>query len=565
MSLQGSIEDLGVAELLYVVGVSRRSGLLRLEGPRSRYEILFREGAVIAARQGREAGSLKQLLVQRQLADATHLAVLERQASREGRPLLELLEAEGVIEAGALEDLLRSEVQRVLESALDLGEGTFDFELLKDDRRGAGEGFGSLRLTEGVLPGRIPAVAERSRAGLSSGLSLPKTGSGRRAELLVDDSSISLPALPAAELRPSGGREEDDDRPLALVSLGWPALGRELQPALEAAGLSVVRPRTPAEVAERVLAAGRSGRPVSVVADVSLSAAPGLELIARAKLAARSARTLLVLDGRSTPAQLAAHRERALGLGVTHVVVPSAADEEEDRAQAVAQELLELLLAPPPRDEEAEPEPVHALPAEAGGLPDWLQGDREEPNRLSELPMQAQQARLATRLRELASLRMAAELAARLLQVALEYAPRAALFLPRGDFVRAFGAGARSVGAHRLLAARLPELLLPPDDADLPCACLRDGKSRRVPGALAGAQLLAALGEPRPAELAGLPLQVKGRSFAVLTLDDHGEERLPELAALQEFAAGLAPILSEALQRDAGRAEVRRLRAAAGR
>ena len=51
MSLQGSIEDLGVAELLYVVGVSRRSGLLRLEGAKGHYEILFREGAVVAARR----------------------------------------------------------------------------------------------------------------------------------------------------------------------------------------------------------------------------------------------------------------------------------------------------------------------------------------------------------------------------------------------------------------------------------------------------------------------------------------------------------------------------------
>ena len=207
MSLKGNIEDLGVAELLYMVGISRRSGLLHLEGRDGEHELLFRAGRVVAARDRQAPGSLRELLVRRNLIDATHLAVLERQAARQGTPLGELLAEEGVLALGALDGHLTREVERAMEVALALREGSFSFELIGDDDASVLERFGGLVLAQGIEPATLPAVAERQASGgfsgLGSGLSLPRSEASRQVELLVDDSSIrSVPPAFATAIDP---------------------------------------------------------------------------------------------------------------------------------------------------------------------------------------------------------------------------------------------------------------------------------------------------------------------------------------------------------------------------
>lgn len=573
MSLQGNVEDLGVAELLYMVGISRRSGLLHLDGRDGEHEVLFRRGTIVAARDRKAPGSLRELFVRVNLVDETHLSVLERQAARQGVPLADLLAEEGVVAHGSLDEHLRVDVERAVEGALALREGSFSFELIDDADPSILERFGGLVLADGLEPAKLPAVAARGGSGglggLGSGVSLPRSEGGRRAELLVDDSSISLPVLPltgenrrqasvrAAESAPASSR------PHVLIALSWTELGRRLQSRLESHHVTVLRPKTVSEAAERVMRLTAAGAPVTLVGDATLNTLPGAELLARAKLADRGVRVVLLLDPRGTPAQMAAHRERAARLGATHVVLLPPGEQEAD-AETAARELAELL-EPDAQRPAGEPEAIHPLPDEPEPAPDWP-GTRAEPDVVLGLTaVDSQDSRLATLLREVLASRAAVELALELLEVAGEYAPRATLWVPAaGATVRGFGVTSEDAGVQARLSSSLPRLRLPARDADLPCACLRDGKSRRVPAPLAGAGLAAALGEPAAKQVAGIPLLAGGSPVACLVLDDAGQaERLPPLQALERFVAGLSPALGDALARDRANAEARRLRAEA--
>jgi hypothetical protein len=572
VSLKGNVEDLGVAELLYMVGISKRSGLLHLDGRDGEHEVLFRSGRIVAARDRKAPGSLRELFVRVNLIDDTHLSVLERQAARQGVPLAELLSEEGVVATGTLDGHLRQDVERAVDAALALTEGTFSFELIKDGDPAVVERFGGLVMSEGLDPSKLPAVAERGGSGglggLGSGVSLPRSEGTRRVELLVDASQISLPVLPASEHHRHGeaqraaGEAPASRRPHVLVALAWTEFGRRLQARLEAREMTVLRPRSISEAAERVMRLSEAGVPVTLVGDATLGSLPGAELLARAKLADRAVRVVLLLDPRGTPAQRAAHRERAGRLGATHVVLLPPGEQESD-AEVAARELTELLVPGPAT--EPGPEPVHALPMALDEAPDWPAGEGLGEEALGDVPLETQDGRLATHLREVLASHAALELSLELLEVAGEYAPRATLWVPAAKAtVRGFGVTSEDGRVHARLSSTFPSLRLPARDADLPCACLRDGKSRRVPAPLAGAGLVAALGEPAAQQVAAIPLLASGRPIACLVLDDGGRPgRLPGLEALERFVAGLAPALSEALARDESHAEARRLRAGA--
>jgi len=70
VSLGGSLEDLGLAEILYVMGISRRSGVLLLETRGKEVSVLFREGQIVALAHPRSPASVEQFLVDMGVTDA---------------------------------------------------------------------------------------------------------------------------------------------------------------------------------------------------------------------------------------------------------------------------------------------------------------------------------------------------------------------------------------------------------------------------------------------------------------------------------------------------------------
>lgn len=131
MSLVGNLEDLGLGEILQIVSLSRKSGVLRLNSRGRLGEIAFRQGKVIRASSSSFQESLGELLIRKGLIDLATLrgalALQEREGFQERLGLI-LIRQYGVA-AAAIDEVVREQFEKVVYSLFAWVEGTFDFEL----------------------------------------------------------------------------------------------------------------------------------------------------------------------------------------------------------------------------------------------------------------------------------------------------------------------------------------------------------------------------------------------------------------------------------------------------
>jgi len=89
MSLVGNLEDLSLPDILQIVSLSRKSGILMLEREGQQGKIIIRQGKVIQTISPRQGRTLGELLTARGLLRPDDLKkALEIQRSGEGRELL---------------------------------------------------------------------------------------------------------------------------------------------------------------------------------------------------------------------------------------------------------------------------------------------------------------------------------------------------------------------------------------------------------------------------------------------------------------------------------------------
>jgi CheY-like chemotaxis protein len=131
MSLVGNLEDLGLGEILQIVSLSRKSGILVIQSSGREARVFFRQGQVVKASSTVYPLNLADELASRGLSDpsAIESAAAIQQSGGFRQRLGEILISEGSIDAGALEELVRQLVENVVYSLFSWEEGTFDFEL----------------------------------------------------------------------------------------------------------------------------------------------------------------------------------------------------------------------------------------------------------------------------------------------------------------------------------------------------------------------------------------------------------------------------------------------------
>jgi hypothetical protein len=190
MSLVGSLEDLGLGDILQIVSLSRKSGLLILRSDGGEGRIILHDGLVRAAFVKGEPEDLQALLVGGGfVAEAAFEAARER--SREsGLPLDETLASDAGIASERVDSLRREHVERSVLRMFTWRAGQFSFEV-RDELEA--------RDLELALPTGINAqylTMEASR--------------------LRDERSTGLPALPAADAgdAASPDPEEPDEEPI---------------------------------------------------------------------------------------------------------------------------------------------------------------------------------------------------------------------------------------------------------------------------------------------------------------------------------------------------------------
>jgi len=131
MSLVGSLEDLGLADILQIVSLSRKSGMLALRSDGGDGRIFLRDGLVQGAAIKGESESLRSLLVGGGFVEGEAFD-RARQESEGGRDLVEAIQEQCGLPAERLESLRREHVERAVMRMFSWRSGEFSFEIRED-------------------------------------------------------------------------------------------------------------------------------------------------------------------------------------------------------------------------------------------------------------------------------------------------------------------------------------------------------------------------------------------------------------------------------------------------
>ncbi|WP_243374462.1 response regulator [Geotalea sp. SG265] len=131
MSLVGNLEDLGLGEILQIVSLSRKSGVLALHSRGREARIIFRNGQVIRANSSSNQQNLGEVLIQKGVIDLSALKqALNIQKEAGGSELLgTILVRHFNVSTETIEDVVREQIESVIYSLFAWAEGNFDFEL----------------------------------------------------------------------------------------------------------------------------------------------------------------------------------------------------------------------------------------------------------------------------------------------------------------------------------------------------------------------------------------------------------------------------------------------------
>ena len=131
MSLVGNLEDLGLGEILQIVSLSRKSGVLSLHSKGREGRVFFRTGQVTQATSSAYRQSLGEVLVRKGVIDLNQLklalTIQEREAFCERLGSI-LIRCFGV-SPNAIEEVVRDQIEKSVYSLFVWSDGTFDFDL----------------------------------------------------------------------------------------------------------------------------------------------------------------------------------------------------------------------------------------------------------------------------------------------------------------------------------------------------------------------------------------------------------------------------------------------------
>jgi hypothetical protein len=127
ISLHGTIEGFGIADLFSLLNMSRRSGVLLLITDRVQKSIFFRRGEIVSAESNAPEDRLEQILYRTGKLDRGGLEAVERRAQlgQGPEPSDAVLRELGLLDAATLSWGLRHQVEEIVYSVFRLTQGSF--------------------------------------------------------------------------------------------------------------------------------------------------------------------------------------------------------------------------------------------------------------------------------------------------------------------------------------------------------------------------------------------------------------------------------------------------------
>jgi Domain of unknown function (DUF4388) len=575
MSLVGSLEDLGLGDLLQIVHLAGKSGVLRLRGDAGEGQIVFRKGMIREAHAKSGPTDLRELLAARRVVAGPLLERAWLEAHQLGRPLADVLVERGLVTAEAIDALRREQIESAVLTMFGWPSGEFSFEMRELTDVGA-----ELALDPGVNPQFLALEGTRRVDERANDLSqqvddgtLEDAEQGPlEAELVLDGAADDVTGLAPAfvsEVPPAPPAPvESAPRAPAPAAAPTPAPARAPAPRAAAPPVVLIDPSLAVlEWAKAALGAdfprvhvfqrpglgidrirqylARAEIPLVVIAedtppDSAAGARDANEIVARLKRQAAGMQVLLLAD-EGTPLP---RRMRADGMvarpPATVLADPRSGRERTRIAAALAENLARVSV----REAPAPPAPASApVVAPAPSAPQTApESGGSDSLRIAPLPPDAiaQLRETSARIREGAG---RGEVLAQVLAFAGQRFSRVALFGVRGD---------RAVGVAQSGLARAGG----PDDDGLrelslgsrePAWFRRVIEERRplrgAPTDNGDHRLAVLLGNEIPAEVYVAPIVTGDRVAALLYADNlPGQEPIGDTSALEVLldAAGIA-------------------------
>lgn len=255
MSLVGSLEDLGLGDILQIIHLSRKSGTLWIRSPVGEGQIVFSAGLICGAFTKDGPAELRDLLLAEGGFREADLDAAGEEARGRDATLAAVLVERGALDEGRLDELRRAHVERCVLRMFTWRTGEFSFEI-RDSADDSGE---DLFVPGGMNPQFLALEGTRlhdeAQGGGDDDAGADGDGELRFGQVDEDDE-------PEAEVAPLLAGEEDEGEPVAEADL-LEAAGEadEATPAVQAAPLRAA-PAPSAPAPARV----RRAAPAAVVA-----------------------------------------------------------------------------------------------------------------------------------------------------------------------------------------------------------------------------------------------------------------------------------------------------------
>ena len=543
MSLIGNLEDLPLSDILQIVNLSRRTGLLRLRVATGQVWVAFRDGRIIAGGTPTRSGRIDDLLVEHRFMGREQAVAALRGFPADGSvdPAAFLIENMD-LDAEALRAAQSRELKITIGELFGFDSGNFSFELIEEATLlGNARRSGRWIHSEGISPQHLLLEATRQVDEAVRGLGeSPVPEPSAAPEDPVPGPGEGPPVKPARRRASVGGPSTHDPQAgeseaTRVLIVDDEALYRSrLAAELESEGFQVSTASGATEALGICTEWTEEDRKPIVIVDLLMPDTSGegflggVEFTRLLTQEGIQARVIGLCAGRQDE-----YRQETQGLPIEALVSkPDLTATPLGALPAAIQDLAHTLLwqiRSGPRRSNADPnDPLAGLePGSSSG---------SSSRRVTD-PV----GFLRGLMSELRQPENPSEAWILVLRVASEFLERSVLFVRRRQRYVAFG-GFGSTGDESNVEAKVSKLSFDADENPLLAATaadrtLRIGSPEEEPGAM---PIVEALGALRPTQYGLMPLVAAGQVIAILYVDNaSGRTPLPDLRSLEIFFAQL--------------------------
>lgn len=344
MSLVGNLEDLGLGDILQIVSLSRKSGILLLQSRNREGKIVFLNGQVIRATSSVLSENLGDLLVRRGLLDIETLkeALLLQKKLPESPRLGVILSERFGVSNETIEEVVREQIEKIVYSFFAWNEGTFSFEL-GEPAELAATSFNPLQfmLDSGLNPQWLAMEGSR--------ILDEKRHRGEEIEEIeepvVDVAALMGEDAPAPEISIAAAAAAEATRGEILFVDDDEATREGIAKVLEGKGYRTSLFADAASFTAAVMAAQQAGQSPILLIDLIMPRKDGggilggLEILEQVRAAAPELKVLVLSDH---PNDEAEHRVRQLGVPAV-IPKPKKSDIRGERGIAALGKLADTL------------------------------------------------------------------------------------------------------------------------------------------------------------------------------------------------------------------------------